>query len=165
MIQRKQLTKEQALQKLRHYCAYQERCHVEAKEKLYSFGLRKQMVEESLAQLIEEDYLNEERFAIQFAGGKFRMKQWGRVKIKHALKQKQVSVYCIDKALKEIDAADYDKILHKLAKQKWSTVKGEGVNLFVKMGKTTDYLMQKGFESELVQQVVNRLKEKKSEEE
>ena len=165
MIQRKQLTKEQALQKLRHYCAYQERCHVEVKEKLYSFGLRKQMVEESIAQLIEEDYLNEERFAILFAGGKFRMKQWGRVKIKHALKQKQVSVYCINKALKELDAEDYDKTLHKLAKQKWSTIKGEGVNLFVKMGKTTDYLLQKGFESELVQQAVNRLKEKKNEEE
>jgi regulatory protein len=160
MIQRKQLTKEQALQKLRHYCAYQERCHVEVKEKLYSFGLRKQMVEESIAQLIEEDYLNEERFAIQFAGGKFRMKQWGRVKIKHALKQKQVSVYCINKALKELDAEDYDKILHKLAKQKWGTIKGEGVNLFVKMAKTTDYLLQKGFEGELVQQAVNQLKEK-----
>jgi regulatory protein len=161
MIQRKQLTKEQALQKLRHYCAYQERCHVEAKEKLYSFGLRKQMVEESLAQLIEENYLNEERFAIQFAGGKFRMKQWGRVKIKHALKQKQVSVYCIDKALKELDSADYDKTLQKLAKQKWSAIKGEGVNLFVKMAKTTDYLLQKGFEPELVRQVVNGLKEGK----
>jgi regulatory protein len=165
MIQRKQLTKEQALQKLRHYCAYQERCHVEVKEKLYSFGLRKQMVEESISQLIEEDYLNEERFAIQFAGGKFRMKQWGRVKIKHALKQKQVSVYCINKALKELDAEDYEKTLHKLAKQKWSTIKGEGVNLFVKMAKTTDYLMQKGFESELVQQAVNKLKENKNEEE
>ena len=166
MIQRKQqLTKEQALQKLRHYCAYQERCHVEVKEKLYSFGLRKQIVEESLAQLIEEDYLNEERFAIQYAGGKFRMKQWGRVKIKHALKQKQVSAYCINKALAELDAADYDKTLHKLAKQKWTTIKGAGVNGFVKMAKTTDYLLQKGYESDLVQQAVNRLKEKKNEEE
>jgi regulatory protein len=159
MIQKKQLTKEQALQKLRHYCAYQERCHVEVKEKLYSFGLRKQMVEESISQLIEEDYLNEERFAIQFAGGKFRMKQWGRVKIKHALKQKQVSVYCINKALKELDAEDYEKTLQKLAKQKWSTIKGEGVNLFVKMAKTADYLLQKGFESELVQQAIQELKE------
>src|SRR5687767_15443183 len=116
MFQRKQLTKEQALQKLRHYCAYQERCHVEVKEKLYSFGLRKQMVEESIAQLIEEDYLNEERFAIQFAGGKFRMKQWGRVKIKYALKQKQVSEYCIKKAMKELDEKDYGNTLQKLAK-------------------------------------------------
>ncbi|OQP67290.1 RecX family transcriptional regulator [Niastella vici] len=164
MIQRKQLTKEQALQKLRHYCAYQERSHVEVKEKLYSFGLRRQMVEESIAQLIEEDYLNEERFAIQFAGGKFRMKQWGRVKIIHALKQKQVSTYCINKAIKEIDADAYEKTLDKLAKQKWGTIKGEGVNGFVKMAKTTDYLLQKGFEPELVRGVVARLKEMKNEE-
>ena len=158
MIQRKQLTKEQALQKLRHYCGYQERSHAEAKEKLYSYGLRKQAVEESLAQLIEENYLNEERFAIQFAGGKFRMKQWGRVKIKHALKQKQVSAYCINKAMKELDNEDYDKTLHKLAKQKWNSIKGEGVNLFVKMGKTTDYLLQKGYEPELIKLAINKLK-------
>lgn len=131
---------------------------MEAKEKLYSFGLRKQAVEESLAQLIEEDYLNEERFAIQFAGGKFRMKQWGRIKIKHALKQKQVSTWCINRAMKEIDEKDYDKTLHKLASQKWSTVKGPGVNLFVKMSKTTDYLLQKGYEPELIRQVIEELK-------
>lgn len=164
MLQRKQLTKEQALQKLRHYCAYQERCHMEVKEKLYSFGLRKQMVEESIAQLIEEDYLNEERFAIQFAGGKFRMKQWGRVKIKHALQQKQVSTYCINKAMKEIDKADYEKTLHKLAGQKWNSIKGEGVNGFVKMSKTTDYLLQKGYEAELIKKMVAELKEMKNEE-
>jgi len=159
MIQRKQqLTKEQALQKLRYYCAYQERSHIEAKEKLYSFGLRKQMVEESLAQLIEEDYLNEERFAIQYAGGKFRMKQWGRVKIKHGLKQKQVSTYCINRAMKEIGDDDYQKTLRKLAEQKWDSVKGEGVNLFVKMSKTTDYLLQKGFEPELIRMIIEELK-------
>lgn len=160
MFQKKQqLTKEQALQKLRHYCAYQERCHMEVKEKLYSFGLRKQVVEESIAQLIEEDYLNEERFAIQYAGGKFRMKQWGRVKIKHALQQKQVSTYCVNKAMKEIDDADYEKTLHKLAEQKWNSVTGEGVNLFVKMSKTSDYLLQKGYEAELVRGVIAGLKE------
>jgi regulatory protein len=156
-VYRKQLTKEQALQKLRHYCAYQERSHAEVKEKLYSFGLRKPVVEESIAQLIEEDYLNEERFAMQFAGGKFRMKQWGRIKIKHALKQKQVSEYCIKRGLKEIDENEYLKTLDKLAAQKWKTVKGPGVNGFVKVGKTTDYLLQKGYEPELVRQAVGRI--------
>ena len=151
---RKQLTKEQALQKLRHYCAYQERSHAEVKEKLYSFGLRKQVVEECLAQLIEEDYLNEERFAKQFAGGKFRMKQWGRIRIKHALKQKQVSEYCIKKGLKEIDESDYVKTLEKLARRKWGQVKEGG---YVKQGKTTDYLLQKGYEPELVRQVVKQM--------
>lgn len=148
---RKQLTKEQALQKLRHYCAYQERSHAEVKEKLYSYGLRKQVVEECISQLIEENYLNEERFAIQFAGGKFRMKHWGRIKIKHALKQKQVSEYCIKKGLKEIDETDYIKTLEKLARQKWAQVKEGG---YTKIGKTTDYLLQKGYEPELVRQVV-----------
>lgn len=156
---RKQLTKEQALQKLRHYCGYQERSHAEVKEKLYSFGLRKQVVEETLSQLIEEDYLNEERFAIQFAGGKFRMKQWGRIKIKQALKQKQVSEYCIKKALKEIDQQDYSTTLQKLAAKKWTTIKGPGVNAFEKMGKTTDYLLQKGYEPELVRQTIQSLKD------
>ena len=71
------LSKEQALQKIRHFCGYQERSHREVKEKLYSFKLRKQVVEEIICELIEESYLNEERFAIQFAGGKFRMLNWG----------------------------------------------------------------------------------------
>jgi regulatory protein len=157
MLKRQQLSKEQALQKLRHYCGYQERCHAEVKEKLYSFGLRKQVVEESISQLIEEDYLNEERFAMQFAGGKFRMKHWGRIKIKHALKQKQVSEYCIKKGLKEIDETDYLKTLDKLAAVKWKSVKGAGVNGFVKAGKTTDYLLQKGYEPDLVRQAIKKI--------
>ncbi len=158
MLQRKQLTKEQALQKLRHYCAYQERCHYEVKEKLYSFGLRKQQVEESISQLIEEDYLNEERFAVQFAGGRFRMKQWGRIKIQYELKQKQVSAYCIKKALQQFDEADYQKTLEKLTRDKWDSVKGAGVNQFVKMSKTTDYLLQKGYESDLIRREIEKLK-------
>lgn len=155
---RKQLSKEQALQKARHYCGYQERSHAEVKEKLYGFGLRKQDVEELLSQLIEEDYLNEERFATAFAGGKFRLKQWGRVKIRYELKQKQVSEYNIRKAMKEIDETDYLATLQNIAGKKWASVKGEGVNGFVKMSKTTDYLLQKGFEPELVRQAVEKLK-------
>ena len=88
---KKQLSKEQALQKLKHYCAYQERCHSEAIQKLYDLGVRKADHAEIIATLIEEGYLNEERFAIAFARGRFRLKQWGRVKIKYELKQKQVS--------------------------------------------------------------------------
>jgi len=157
MLYHKQLTKEQAFQKAKQYCAYQERCHREVKEKLYTYGLYKQQVEELLSQLIEEDYLNEERFAIQFAGGRFRMKQWGRVKIKYELKQKQVSEYCIKKALKQIEETDYLKTLHQLAAKKWKTIKGEELNKFIKMSKAIDYLLQKGFESELVREVVAKL--------
>ena len=77
---KKILTKEEALQKLKHFCGYQERCHREVQEKLYSLGIRKTDHDELLANLIEENYLNEERFAIQFAGGRYRIKNWGRKK-------------------------------------------------------------------------------------
>lgn len=158
MLYKKQLTKEQALQKAKHYCGYQERSHYEVREKLYALGMHKQQVEELISQLIEENYLNEERFAIEFAGGKFRMKQWGRVKIKYELKQKKVSEYCIKKALKQIDEEDYLKSINTLARKKWNSIKGEGVNHFVKMSKTTTYLMQKGFESDLIQSAIAHLR-------
>lgn len=160
MLYRKQLTKEQALQKAKHYCGYQERSHLEVKEKLYSYGLYKQQVDELLSQLIEENYLNEERFAIQFAGGHFRMKQWGRVKIKYELKQKRVSEYCIKKAMKEIEEEDYLKTLQKLAGKKWASIKGEGVNHFVKLSKTTDYLLRKGYEPDLIKQAIAGIQKK-----
>jgi regulatory protein len=154
MLYKKYLTKEQALQKLKHYCAYQERCHSEVKEKLYNLGIRKNDHDEIIATLIEENYLNEERFAIAFAGGRFRMKQWGRVKIKYELKQKQVSDYSIKKALKQIDEEDYLKVLGKLAKEKYASLKNE--QHLIRKKKTMDYLMGKGFEMELVCGVVEQ---------
>jgi regulatory protein len=153
MIPRKSVGKEQALQKIRHYCGYQERCHAEVKEKLYSFGLYKQDVEEMISTLIEENYLNEERFAQHFAGGKFRMKQWGRKRIEYELKQKQLSDYCIRKGLKEIDENDYRKTLGKLAEQKWDQLKEED-NIYNKRKKLSDYLVQKGYEYAYISEIV-----------
>jgi regulatory protein len=145
---KKYLTKEQALQKLKHYCAYQERCHSEVKEKLYNLGIWKKDHDEITATLIEENYLNEERFAIAFASGRFRIKQWGRVKIKYELKQKQVSEYSIKKALKQIDEEEYIKVLDKLVKEKYASLKNE--QHLIRKKKTIDYLMQKGFEPQLI---------------
>jgi regulatory protein len=150
---KKYLTKEQALQKLKHYCGYQERSHAEVKSKLYELGVRKAEHDEIISTLIEEDYLNEERFAMAFAGGKFRMKQWGRVKIKYELKLKQVSEYSIKKALKQIDEAVYKKALRDLYEEKWNSLKGEQ-NRFIKLTKTRDYLMQKGYEPELIMALI-----------
>jgi len=142
-------SKDRLLQKIRHYCSYQERCHSEVRTKLYSLGVWKKDVEEIISRLIEEDYLNEERFAMQFAGGKFRIKQWGRVKIKYELKQKQVSEYCIRKALEQIDDASYRQTLRKIALNKWEGLYGEK-NIFIKKRKLQDYLLQKGYETFLV---------------
>jgi regulatory protein len=152
---KKYFSKEETLQKAKQYCAYQERSHQEVKEKLYGFGLYKNDVEELMSLLIEENYLNEERFAIAFAGGKFRIKQWGKVKIKYELQQKKVSAYCIKKALAEIDEADYEKCLQKLAEAKLATLKNEK-NIFTKKTKLKNYLMQKGYESNLVIEIVNK---------
>lgn len=156
MEHKKYFSKEEALQKAKQYCAYQERCHSEVKEKLYGFGLHRNEVDETLSILIEENYLNEERFAIQYAGGKFRMKQWGKVKIKYTLKQKQVSEYCIKKALTSIPENDYRKTLQKLFEQKLKTLKGER-NIFIKKRKLQDHLMQKGFETGLVNELIKEI--------
>ncbi len=156
---RQQLSLEQALQKARHYCAYQERCHSEVKEKLYSFGLRKNDVEEALSKLIEDNYLNEERFAVQFAGGRFRMKQWGKVKIRYELKQKQVGEYCIKKALAAISDDAYDCTLAKLAEDKWEA-RNEEEKEFIRRQKVQNYLIQKGYEMDKIKEALSRIKEK-----
>lgn len=148
-------TPEQALQKARHYCAYQERCHQEVKEKLYGYGLRKQETEQLIAQLIEEDYLNEERYALAFAGGKFRIKNWGRSRISMELKQRQVSEYCIRKALASIPEEDYLTRLDKLAESKWESLAGEEDRM-ARLRKFQDYLLRKGYEWELVQKQINK---------
>jgi regulatory protein len=154
----KYYTPEQAFQKLKQYCAYQERSHYEAKEKLYSFGLHKTDVEPILSKLIEEDYLNEERYAILFAGGHFRSKKWGRVKINAALQQKKVSSYNIKKGLKVIDEAAYRKCLLQLASTKWNSIKSE--QWISRMAKTTHFLLQKGYESNLIQEAIAQIRSK-----
>lgn len=141
-------SKEQALQKLRHYCAYQERCHSEVKDKLYQLGVWKKDHDEIITALIDENYLNEERFAIAWAGGKWRIKKWGRVKIKYELKQKQVSEYCIKKALKQIEEDDYLQTLERLAAEKYASLKNE--QYLVRKKKTMDHLVARGFEPALV---------------
>ena len=156
-MQVKILSKEQAFQKLKHYCSYQERCHDEVKTKAYSLGLRKTEVEELVSKLIEEDFLNEERFAKIYAGGKFRTKQWGRIKIISGLKQKRISEYCIQKAMKEIDGKEYLAAFKKLANKKWNSIKGKGINRFVKMTKTRNYLLSKGYEPEQVFELLKEL--------
>jgi regulatory protein len=133
-MDQKNIGVEKALQKARHFCSYQERSHTEVKEKLYSFGLYKKEVEQLLSQLIEDNYLNEERFAIAFAGGKFRIKQWGKTKIRYELQQKRVSDYCIKTALNAIDS-----------------------NKYVLQQKVRAYLTQKGYESGLITELIHKM--------
>jgi regulatory protein len=155
---KKQLTKEQALQKLRHYCGYQERCESEVKDKLYRLGVSVKEYAEIISTLIKENCLNEERFSIAYAGGKFRIKQWGRIKIKHALLQKQVSDHCINKTLQQIDEKEYNLVLKSLAEEKYAALMNE--QYLVRKKKTMDYLIGKGYEPELVNNIVRMFSEK-----
>jgi regulatory protein len=150
------LTKEQAYQKIKHYCAYQERCHREVEDKLYQLKVPRSYHGELISSLIEENYLNEERFAIMYAGGKFRMKQWGRRKILHELRSKQVSEYCIKKALKEISNNDYAVTIEKLVRKKMAALKGETFQ--VKKQKTLEYMIGKGYEPDQTLPAIEELK-------
>jgi regulatory protein len=154
-VYKKYLTKEQALQKLRQYCAYQERSHYEVTQKLWDLGIRKTQHPSIISTLIEEDYLNEERFAKQFAGGKAGMKDWGRKKIYYALKERQVSEENIKRAMKGIEEENYLNTIKKLAEKKYALLKTEDDT--VRKKKTIDYLRQKGFEFDLIMNAVNQL--------
>ena len=151
---RKNIGTEPAYLKIKHYCAYAERSHSEAREKLYSFGLYKNDVELLMSKLVEENYLNEERYATAFAGGHFRMKKWGRVKIKYVLKQKGISEYCVKKALASIPSEDYQTTFQKLALEKLRELKEEQ-NIFIKKKKLQNYLAGKGYEFELIGEFVS----------
>ncbi|MBV9989359.1 MAG: RecX family transcriptional regulator [Chitinophagaceae bacterium] len=153
------LSPEQAWSRARQFCSYRERCHSEVREKLYALGLFRKDVEALIARLIEEDLLNEERFARLFAGRHFRQKKWGRVKIVHALRQKKLSETLIRLALKEIEATDYTASLQKLAAAKWEALKQE--QYITRQAKTRAYLLQKGFEAPAVQQAIAALSPRK----
>ena len=144
----KKLELAEARLKIARYCAYQERAHAEVVDRLYSYGLNRDEVEDLLAWLISENYVNEERYAIAYAGGKFRVKRWGRIKIKQYLEQKKVSSYSINKALSEIDEQDYIASLDHLIST--TTIKQKTGNVFEYRHKLSRSLINKGYEPDIV---------------
>jgi len=154
-VQRKKLTTEQAKQRALRYCAYQERSHQEVKNKLYEMGLYSSEVDELLTYLITEGFLNEERFAKAFTGGKFRIKKWGRIKITHALESKGLTRNCIRIGLKEIEEEDYYQTLTELLKSKIAEL--DESNIFVLRDKASKFAILKGYEPDLVWRVLKEL--------
>jgi regulatory protein len=143
-----------ALGRMRRYCAYQERSHTDVRTRLLELGMRGNDLENVIVKLIEEGFLNEERYAIAFAGGKFRMKNWGRNKIEQQLRAKGISDYLINKAMKEIGEDDYKKSLQKLLKKKAVSIKDS--NVFSRKQKLSNFLIRKGYEPELVWEEVKK---------
>ena len=144
--------KDIALQKMMRYCAYQERCHQEVRTKLLTLEIYGDDLEEIIAELITENFLNEERFAKAYAGGKFRIKKWGKIRIKQELKKRKIADYCIKKAMQEIDEEGYLEGLYQVIEKKMKTEKE--TNEFKLKGRLAKYAIRKGFEPHLVWQVL-----------
>ena len=144
----KTYTPSQAMLKAASYCAYQERCYKEVEEKLAEWGVYGTDAGEIMIKLSEQNYLNEERYAKAFVRGKFRIKKWGKVKIKLELKHKKISDYYIKIGLTEIEEDVYSETLVELARKKFDSVKEK--NILAKRNKTALYLISRGFETDLV---------------
>jgi regulatory protein len=149
---KKYLSKGDALAQMQRYCAYQERCHKEVRSKLLDLGIYGDDLEEILADLVSENFLNEERFACTFARGKFRMKQWGRNRIARELKMRGISDYCIRKSLEEIGQEDYQETLLAILQKRAANLDEE--DAFVRNYKLAQFAIQRGFEAEQVWQVL-----------
>ncbi|MGY6520849.1 MAG: regulatory protein RecX [Mongoliitalea sp.] len=141
--------------KIAAFCAYQERCQQEVRTRLAERGIRGDEAEELIALMIEEGFLNEERFAQAFVRGKFSLKKWGRIKIRQALKFKQLSDRCIATGMKEIDADEYFKILQLEAEKKWNSL--DKLDKFPRKMKVQQFLLGKGFEQDLIQAAIAEL--------
>jgi regulatory protein len=152
--QKKILTPTQALIKAQLSCAYQERCQQEMRDKLYEWGLHSDAVENIIVNLITDNFLNEERFAKTYAGGKFRIKKWGRVKIKIELKKRRISEYCIKKAMAEINDKDYIQTLKQVIAKKSKEIKGG--KLLVRNYKIAQYAASRGFEQDLIWDILKK---------
>lgn len=148
-------TLDEATKKMESYCAYQERCHKEVLEKLKGMNMIPEAIDHILGHLIQENYLNEERFAKAFARGKFSIKKWGTNRIIRELKFRDISAYNIKSALAEIQNEDYLTTFDELAKKRLGQITEK--NPFKRKKKLADYLLYRGWESHLVYEKVGEL--------
>ena len=150
----KTYTVQEAKERLEAYCAYQERCHREVIAKLRAMGMIPLAIDDIVVHLIQNDFLNEERFAKSFARGKFRIKKWGRVRIERELKTRGLSDYNIEVGLEE----EYIDTFEIVAEKKQATIKEK--NPYKAKAKLTNYLLYRGWEPDLVYEKVEELYEK-----
>ena len=139
--------------KLAQYCVYQDRCHKEVEQKIREYNLIPEAKELILLYLMQHDFLNEERFAKSFARGKFRIKKWGKQRIIRELKFKEISTYNIQTALKEIEEDEYLSIIYKITKSRNKIIKES--DFYKRKKKLIDFLLRKGYETDLVYKTVN----------
>lgn len=152
----KTYTHEEALKRMERYCAYQERCHKEVRQKLYDLQIPVSLHDEIISELIQTNFLNETRFATAFARGKFKTKKWGKVRIINELRFREISQYNVQMALKEIDNSTYYKTFDLLSEKRFQQLESEK-NIQNKKRKFRDYLMYRGWESNMIYEKMNEL--------
>ena len=148
---------EAALAKLQKYCAYQDRCYKEVRSKLLEIGMRGDELELIIIELIQDKFLDEERYAKSYARGKFRMKRWGRLKIKQGLWRKNISGYCLKKAMEEIEEEEYRETLKTLLEKKIALLREK--NKFKRYQKLYTFAYQKGYEGYLIKEVIRAIED------
>ena len=148
-------TLDEAKKKIENYCAYQDRCHKEVANKLREMGMIPRAIDQIIGHLIQENFLNEERFAKSYARGKFNIKKWGKKRIVNELKMRGISKYNITSALKEIDENEYLNTLNLLAEKRLEAIREK--NIQKRRKKLADYLLYRGWESHLVYEKITEL--------
>ncbi|RLD25946.1 MAG: recombinase RecX [Bacteroidetes bacterium] len=155
MFQKQTYTVDEAKKRLEHYCAYQERCHKEVKQKLKDMYMIPEAIDVIIVHLLKHNYLNEERFAKTFVSGKFKIKKWGKRRLTLELKRKDIGKVNINQALSKIGEAEYIEVFNDLAEKRVVLIKE--TNKLKKKKKLIDYLLYRGWESYLVYDKVNEL--------
>ena len=154
MQNNKVYTVKEATERIQSYCAIQDRCQWEVEKKMKEWGISDEIIENILTDLILEKFVDEQRFAESFCRGKFMIKRWGKVKIKNKLKIKKISNNCIDKGLSQINNKEYMQVLKNVYIKKRNSLKD--TNQFIRKGKIAKHLQQKGFESKLIWELINK---------
>jgi len=147
-------TVKEATERIQSYCAMQDRCQWEVERKMKEWGVSEIIIENILTDLILDKFVDEQRFSESFCRGKFRIKKWGKVKIENELKIKNISKKCINKGLLQIEKKEYMKVLKDLYLKKRDSLKDR--NQFIRKGKIAKHLQQKGFESKLIWELINK---------
>lgn len=149
-------TVEEATLRLERYCSYRERCHKEVQDKLREMRMIPEAIDQIFAHLLEQNYLNEGRFAEVFARDKFRIKKWGKQRIVRELKMRELSRFSIENALKQIENEEYLAVFHEIAEKRWDALKGEA-NPQRRKQKFMNYLQYRGWENQLIWEKLREL--------
>ena len=154
---RKNYSIEELKTRLKRYCAFQERCHKEVKNKLQQLGAYGDTSDAVISHLIQHDYLNETRFAVLYVRGKFSIKKWGKKRIVNELKLRKITNYNIDKGLKQISEKDYQHTIDTLAQKRWEELKKKKESTEKRKKKWVQYLQYRGWENDLIFSALRKL--------